>query len=289
MASLLLASCASPRKQETGAGPQFGPQGPQEAGTPPGQIIGEYGPQPAQRYPLVVVMGPGRARSFSYVGVIKELQTKKIPVGAVAGTGMGALVAASYATSETLNDFEWKMTRFKNELIDPEAFRLNSFFDKTARRRELTATLDKIFQGRDISQSRKTLRIGVYSESTGNFTTLSRGKISEAVSLSISQFEFREAEGKSIDDEGFLVDEARDLNLGPIIAIDVRTADTPPSESAIKELRRADVVLVPSLIDITPSDFGKRNSIIFRGRRAVTESIERIKQLAGLDQEEHSS
>ena len=49
--------------------------------------------------PIVLVLGPGMARGFAFAGVLRALNEAKIPIGAVIGTEMGALVSALYADS----------------------------------------------------------------------------------------------------------------------------------------------------------------------------------------------
>src|SRR4051794_36609960 len=68
--------------------PNEGATGPFEAYGPPvppvtDQPTDVYGPAPVQLRPVVLVLGPGMARGFSYVGVIRALNEAKIPIGAI--------------------------------------------------------------------------------------------------------------------------------------------------------------------------------------------------------------
>ena len=55
---------------------------------------------PAQPDPdcVGVVLGGGGARGIAHIGVLKVLERERIPVCAVTGTSMGAIVGGLYAT-----------------------------------------------------------------------------------------------------------------------------------------------------------------------------------------------
>ena len=75
-----------------------------------GELI--FGPQPVKVFPVALVLGPGLARGYAHAGVLRTLHDNKIPVGAVLGVEMGALIGAIFATSRTINEFEWKLFKF---------------------------------------------------------------------------------------------------------------------------------------------------------------------------------
>jgi len=45
-----------------------------------------------------LVLGGGGARGAAHIGVLKELERLRIPVDAIAGTSMGAVIGGLYAT-----------------------------------------------------------------------------------------------------------------------------------------------------------------------------------------------
>ena len=51
-------------------------------------------PEPATRPRVGLVLGGGGARGAAHIGVLQVLEEHRIPVDSVAGTSMGALVAA---------------------------------------------------------------------------------------------------------------------------------------------------------------------------------------------------
>src|ERR1700730_7190905 len=53
-----------------------------------------------------VALGGGFARGIAHIGVLRVLQQHKIPVDFIAGTSVGALVAATYASGTSLAEME---------------------------------------------------------------------------------------------------------------------------------------------------------------------------------------
>ncbi|MCG2839695.1 patatin-like phospholipase family protein [Sandaracinobacter sp. RS1-74] len=65
-------------------------------------LAAETVPQPAPGQPRIgLVLGGGGARGFAHVGVLQVLEENRIPVHAVAGTSMGAVVGSLYAQGKT--------------------------------------------------------------------------------------------------------------------------------------------------------------------------------------------
>ena len=60
----------------------------------------------ASRLRVGLVLGGGGARGAAHIGVLKELERLRIPVDAIAGTSMGAIVGGLYATGIKAEDLE---------------------------------------------------------------------------------------------------------------------------------------------------------------------------------------
>ena len=66
-----------------------------------------------------LILGPGALRTFAHVGFVQELAKQKVPIHAVTGFEMGALVAAIYANKGQPFDVEWQMMKLKeDDLLD---------------------------------------------------------------------------------------------------------------------------------------------------------------------------
>ena len=53
-----------------------------------------------------LVLEGGGARGFAHVGVLKVLEENRVPIDYVAGTSMGAIVGAAYASGVSLEEME---------------------------------------------------------------------------------------------------------------------------------------------------------------------------------------
>jgi len=60
----------------------------------------------AERPRVGLVLGGGGARGAAHIGVLKELERQRIPVDAIAGTSMGAIVGGLYATGMSAAELE---------------------------------------------------------------------------------------------------------------------------------------------------------------------------------------
>jgi NTE family protein len=74
-----------------------------------------YGPE-GRRPKLGLALGGGFARGLAHVGVLKALEEYEIPLDFIAGTSVGALIAAVYASGTSLAEMERQgcLTRFRD-------------------------------------------------------------------------------------------------------------------------------------------------------------------------------
>lgn len=59
-----------------------------------------------KRPKVCLVLSGGGARGAAHVGVLKVLEEYRVPIDCIAGTSMGALVGAAYASGNTVNEME---------------------------------------------------------------------------------------------------------------------------------------------------------------------------------------
>lgn len=63
--------------------------------------------EPSRERPRVgLVLGGGGARGAAHIGVLRELERQRIPIDAIAGTSMGAVVGSLYASGKTPDELE---------------------------------------------------------------------------------------------------------------------------------------------------------------------------------------
>lgn len=63
----------------------------------------------AQRPRIGLVLSGGGARGLAHVGVLKMLERERVPVDAIAGTSMGAIIGGMYASGMTATEIEQRM------------------------------------------------------------------------------------------------------------------------------------------------------------------------------------
>ncbi|HEX8009960.1 MAG TPA: patatin-like phospholipase family protein [Casimicrobiaceae bacterium] len=74
----------------------------------------------ATRPKVCLVLSGGSARGAAHVGVLKVLEQLRVPVDCIAGTSMGSLVGAAYATGMTVPEMEKLLAGISTELLFKE-------------------------------------------------------------------------------------------------------------------------------------------------------------------------
>lgn len=82
--------------------------------------------EPASRPKIGLVLGGGGARGAAHVGVLRQLEAMRIPIDAVAGTSMGAIIGGLYASgtsadeiAQILAEIDWE-DAFRNDQPRPD-------------------------------------------------------------------------------------------------------------------------------------------------------------------------
>lgn len=83
-------------------------------------------PRPIERAKpkkVAVILGPGGAKAFAHVGVLKAFQQQRIPVDKIVGLEWGALIAGMYASKGQTHDVEWKLYKMEQQnVLEPKGF-----------------------------------------------------------------------------------------------------------------------------------------------------------------------
>jgi len=144
---------------------------------------------------IAVKLMPALYNSFLYVQILKKLEKEKIIVNVIESNGFTALIAALYADSESMTDFEWKIFKLYKSLDGLESFS-GSWQDKVL---EFT---QKEFKNKKLFQLKKLLLIPRVSKKKLYYDH--DLKVSEAIALEI-QNRTRESFyiNPVFDDQGF--------------------------------------------------------------------------------------
>ena len=254
---------------------------------------------PSRQAKVAVVLGAGASKGFAHIGVLKVLESNKIPVHMIVGTSAGSFVGSLYAYG--FNAFELQKLSFalqKDDVVDltiPD----NGFI----KGEKLEGYINYILRNTPIEK----LRIPFYAVATdiqtGKEVVFGSGNTGTAVRASCSIpgiFVPPVISGKMYVDGGVVspvaVDAARRYGADIVIAVDISsdvesaipagTIDTilqsigiMYSKLSAVQLARADVVIKPKVGYIGSSDFSKRHEAVLEGEKAAIEALPKILEI----------
>jgi hypothetical protein len=127
---------------------------------------------------IALNLGPGIYRSINYVSVLKQLERKGLAPDIVTGTGMGAIVAAMYATGMTPEVIEWNFFKYFKEK------RNNKPYDKDWVSEIDDAFLWK-FKNTNVQDTKKRFFITLYDHNTQKTYYFDKGNIRNLLLLNL--------------------------------------------------------------------------------------------------------
>lgn len=296
-----LGACATTKKQgraegsdsnQANSGELYGPPDPSTSteNTPPAVI-----PQA-----ITLILGPGLARAFSSVGVIRVLVDQKIPIQGIVGVETGALVAALYGFSKNWNDFEWKLKNLKGEIFKSEKNIIGALFNKKEGAKGLDEYLYQTFAQRDLSESKIPLRIAVQTQ-TGP-VLIEKGRVAEILRVALAipglyppknlpEFGSSYSAGEIMPIPVHLSKVAFNT---PVVAVDVmgekiksdqvREYLSSVQRASLTEKAGVEVLIAPVMNGIDYFDFEKRAEVVFQGKSAAQNQVKDIQKLLGKTQ-----
>ena len=253
-------------------------------------------PKPAK---IAIVLGAGASKGFAHIGVLKVLESNKIPVHMIVGTSAGSFVGSLYAYG--YNAFQLQKMSFsieKGDILDitiPD----NGFI----KGEKLEEYINEKVKNTPI----ENLRIPFYSVATdlqnGHEVVFGKGNTGTAVRASCSIpgiFNPVRISDRIYVDGGVVspvaVEAAKRLGADVIIAVDI-SADIggKPPEGTIEtilqsisimysklsslQLTKADIVIRPKVGYIGPGDFSKRHEAVLEGEKAALGALPEINAL----------
>ncbi len=191
----------------------------------------------AQRPKIGLALGSGGARGFAHIGVLQTLLHHGIPIDVIAGSSMGALLGAVYATGAPLTMMERLACHMPT----------TSWIDFTVPHRGFVAG-ERIHQlikmlTKDYTFAQTTLPLAIVATDVerGERVVFTEGKLHDAVRASISIpgiFVPYEYQGRLLVDGGVIdrvpIMAARELGSDIVIAVDVGYFEKlPPGKNII--------------------------------------------------------
>jgi NTE family protein len=248
---------------------------------------------------IALVLGAGASKGFAHVGVLKILETSRVPIHMIVGSSVGSFVGSLYAygyDAYALQKIGMTMERSDvGELTIPD----NGFL-KGERLRDYINTKTR-------NAAIEKLKIPFYAVATdirtGESAVFHSGNVGMAVQASCAipgVFQPARFSGASYVDGGVVkplpVDVARQNGADVVIAVDISSGidtvvPTSTMETIMKSIQimyskmsqvpitQADVVIKPVVGFVGSADFNRRNEAIMEGEKAALAAMPQINAL----------
>jgi NTE family protein len=260
-------------------------------------------PKPAK---IALVLGAGASKGFAHIGVLKVLESNKIPIHMIVGTSAGSFVGSLYAYG--YNAFQLQKMSFSIEKGDILDITLpDNGFIKGEK-------LEEYINEKVKNTSIEKLRIHFYAVATnlqnGQEVVFGKGDTGIAVRASCAIpgiFNPVKISESLYVDGGIVspvaVDAAKKLGADAVIAVDI-SADigVKPPDGTIEtilqsisimysklssiQLTKADIVIRPKVGFIGSGDFSKRHEAVLEGEKAALQALPEINALISRLQQE---
>ena len=277
-----------------------------EVQTPPGDQPPAVVPPPPKPAKIAVVLGAGSSKGFAHIGVLKILESNKIPIHLIVGTSVGSAVGSLYAYG--YDAFQLQKMSFsieKGDIVDL-AIPDNGFI----KGEKLEEFINKSVNHTPMEK----LKIPFYAVATdiqnGQEVVFGRGNTGQAVRASCSipgVFRPVKIADRMYVDGGIVspvaVDVAKRFGADVVIAVDIsasgernfpgstietilQSINIMYSKLASVQLPQADVVIKPKVGYIGSADFSKRHEAILEGEKAAIDALPQIMQMINRLKEE---
>jgi len=249
-----------------------------------------------------IALGGGGARGFAEIGVLRVLEQERIPVTAVAGTSVGALVGALYADTGRVLDAEFHAVALHE--ADVFDYALSSVLSGGLIKGD---ALEEFLRTRLHNQTIEGMALPFAAVAvelrTGQPMIFTQGPVAPAVHASAAipgVFVPVTIDGKAYVDGGVVdpvpVDAARKLGAEVVIAVVIPPdipQETPTNPlviayravtimaSLIGDLRarEADIVIRPEVGEVAFDDFSQKKRLIESGEAAARAALPEIRRI----------
>lgn len=254
----------------------------------------------APRAGLGLALGGGFSRGFAHLGVLKVLEEHKIPISCIAGTSVGSILGAAFASGAPLERIiaTCRKIRFR----DIARWRVSRL--GIASNQRLGDLIERVFDSRNFEDLKIPMAVVATDLSNGEAVIFTQGNLSEAIRASCAfpgLFEPVEIGTRCLADGGLVAQvptrAARQLGaahvLGVSVGVEDRQRGTPSNifqvvyravSAAQKHQleiweRHADLVLRPDVQHLAWDDFDRADEAIEAGAAAARRALPRIQNL----------
>jgi len=256
--------------------------------------------KPSQRPGIGLALGGGFARGFAHLGVLKVLQKYNIKVSHIAGSSVGSILGAAYASGAPLERIieTCRTLRFR----DIARWRVSRL--GLASNQRLAALMERVFGSGQFEDLKIPLAVVATDLSTGEPVIFTQGNLVDAIRASCAfpgLFEPVEIGTRCLADGGLVApvptQAARGLGAQTVIGVSVGLQDghrgaptnifqvvsraVGAAQKHQLELweRHADLVLRPDVQFLAWDDFARADEAIEAGAAAALRALPRIENL----------
>jgi len=264
------------------------------------KIVDEGPASPACRPGIGLALGGGFARGFAHLGVLRVLEENQIPVSHIAGSSVGSILGAAYASGAPLSRIMATCRTLR--LRDIARWRVSRL--GLASNHRLGNLIERVFESRQFEELRIPLAVVATDLSTGEPVVFTQGNLVDAIRASCAfpgLFEPVEIGTRCLADGGLVAPvptrAVRELGASTVIGISVGMHDghrgaprnifqvVSRAVSAAQKHqlevweRHADLVLRPEVQSLAWDDFERAEEAIEAGAVAARRAIPRIQKL----------
>ncbi len=251
-------------------------------------------PKPAK---IALVLGAGSSKGFAHIGVLKILESNKIPIHMIVGTSAGSAVGSLYAYGvDAFSLQKMAISVNQGDIVDPVVIPSNGFI----KGEKLEEFINKSVKNTPMEKLKIPFYVVATDLERGREMIFGKGNTGTAVRASCSIpgiFRPVRISGKIYVDGGVVspvaVEAARRLGADVVIAVDVssgaeRTVPEGTIETILQSINimysklgaiqvsQADVAIKPKVGHIASADFSKRHEAILEGEKAAIEALPQI-------------
>jgi NTE family protein len=263
----------------------------------------------SQRAGLGLALGGGFSRGFAHLGVLQVLEQNHIPISYIAGTSVGSILGAAYASGAPLARIiaTCRTLRFR----DIARWRVSRL--GLASNHRLGDLIEQVFESRRFEDLQIPMAVVATDLASGEPVVFTHGSLSEAIRASCAfpgLFEPVQIGTRCLADGGLVAQvptlAARELGATHVVGVSVGVEDGhrgAPSNifqvvcravSAAQKHqleiweRHADLVLRPDVQALAWDDFDRADEAIEAGAEATRRALPRIQKLLNPSKDSHT-
>ncbi|MBV8679952.1 MAG: patatin-like phospholipase family protein [Aquitalea sp.] len=238
---------------------------------------------------VALALGGGAAKGFAHIGVIKMLEANGIVPDIITGTSAGSVVGSLYASGLTGLQLQAKAMQLDESELTDWTLSTKGFL----KGEKLEAYINAQVGNRPIEKLPRRLGVVSTELDSGQKVVFRMGNTGQAVRASASipnVFLPVVIGGKRYVDGGLVspvpVSAAREMGADFVIAVDISAKPKPGKATGLfsmldqsfnimsgptlaAELKQADVVIRPNVLNIGSADFEARHQAILEGEKAT--------------------